>query len=527
MGIFNPYKHTHDIPFTLDIEDDTVDDGVLKAQPYNTPRGLTGAAQRIDLSKRNNQPIRKTSLAWQHAAFDYMDRVGELQSVALLIAHLVSRAMLFAAVVRDPSSIPVAAEELLLHNNREKEPDLDFACEIAIEALAELFAEGQSTMLDRLALNLFVVGECYLLKMSNWTVASIDEIVRGDPNRLRRSRVLDDGTGAAGGIPIPRNSYLARLWRPHPRWYNDPFSSVLGVLDQLEMVVLFDQQMRHIARQRMGAGIITIPNNFSSSTEKSIYEALAEATQSPIEDESSAATVTPLLFLKPPNTAGVVGDDIQYTEIGRKIDKELIEASSNSIGRVITGLDIPTDVVTGLSGIRYSNALVTSDALVKSHLEPLIILICDLITNAYLKPILRKNKIPARIANQIVTWYNPSNIVTRPDKSTAANEGLDRNVISGKAWRNARGFTELDKPSGQEILQRIAVTRSRATLAPNEVDEILKTIDPEVFQNIPTPPPGQLVRPTPAPAEDTTGKNPTKPSSSGGTIPQGGTMPPR
>lgn len=530
MGFKNPFKYHEDYiagPAIEEVEIDG-DQGLLLAKPYNTPRGLVGAAQRIDLSKRNSQPIRKSSLAWQHAAFDYLDRVGELQSVALLIAHLVSRAMLFAAVVRDPSSIPVAAEELLLHDNREKEPELDLACEIAIEALAELFADGQSAMLDRLALNLFTVGECYLLKMNSWTVASIDEIVRGDPNRLRRSRVLDDGTGSSGGIPIPKNAYIARLWRPHPRWYNDPFSSVLGVLDQLEMVVLFDQQMRHIARQRLGAGIITVPSNFSTVDGKSIYEALAEATQQPIEDESSASTVTPLLYLKPPDFK----DDIKWTEIGRKIDKELLEASGNAIGRVITGLDIPTDVVTGLSGIRYSNALVTSDALVKSHLEPLIILICDLINTSYLRPILKRNKISPKIANQVVTWYNPSNIVTRPDKSAAANEGLDRYVISGKAWRNARGFTELDKPEGKEILERIAVTRSRATLATNEVDAVLRTIDPETFQDIPVPPPPvqPATAPTKTPVDETGGKpdkNISKPSSSGGTIPQGGTMPPR
>lgn len=504
----------------------------LQAAGYNSPRALTGAAERINLQQAAKVTQQKRSMQWQHAAFDYFDRVGELQSVGLLVAHLVSRAMIYAAVVKDPSAVPVDAEGLIENPDPERNPELDAACEIAIEALAELFADGQSGILDRIAMNLFVVGECYLANVNKvWTVASIDELRIGNPTRLRRTQ--SPSGNDANGIILPNNTFVTRLWRPHPRWYNDPFSSVLGVLDQLEMVVLFDQTMRHLARQRMNAGIITIDNNITTADNKSMYEAVTEFTQQAIEDESSGATVTPLLLLKPPSAANANGGSfIEWTEVGRKIDDQLLKASQFAIDRVITGLDVPKDSVSSMQGVRYSNAIVSSDALLRTHIEPLIILVCDLITTAYLKPIFRKNKISAKVANQVVAWYNPANIVTRPDKSTAANEGMDRHVISAKAWRSARGFTELDAPSGAEILTRIAVERARLTLPPQDTDDILRSIDPKVFpkkiafdQNgVPVKTDTTLKPTTETPSNDV---NAPKPSSSGGPVPQGGTMPPR
>lgn len=504
----------------------------LQAAAYGSPRAITGAAERINLQQASKVTQQSRSKQWQHAAFDYFDRVGELQSVGLLVAHLVSRAMIYAAVVKDPSAIPVAAEGLIENPDSNLDAELERACNIAIEALAELFADGQSGILDRIAMNLFVVGECFLLNVNKkWTVASIDELRMGNPTKLRRSQ-SSATNGEANGITLPTNTFLTRLWRPHPRWYNDPFSSVLGVLDQLEMVVLFDQTMRHLARQRMNAGIITMDSNITTADNKSIYEAVTEYTQQAIEDESSGATVTPLILLKPPSAANANGGSfIEWTEVGRKIDDQLLKASQFAIDRVITGLDVPKDSVSSMAGVRYSNAIVSSDALLRTHIEPLIILVCDLITVAYLKPILRKNKISARIANQVVAWYNPANIVTRPDKSTAANEGMDRHVISAKAWRNARGFTELDAPSGEEILTRIAMERARLTLPPQDTDAILRNIDPKIFPKIVFDQNGVPVKADntlhPTTETPTSDKNVPKPSSSGGPVPQGGTMPPR
>ena len=119
----------------------------------------------------------------------------------------------------------------------------------------------------------------------------------------------------------------------------------------------------------------------------------------------------------------------------------------------------------------------------RAHIEPLVLLIVDCLTTAYLKPRLLKECTTdgeKEVAERFVVWADTSAIVTRPDKSQAADTGYDRFVLSAEAWRRTRGFVETDAPDEDEILTRLAV--EKATIPPELATVLLERLHPEFFE---------------------------------------------
>jgi hypothetical protein len=70
--------------------------------------------------------------------------------------------------------------------------------------------------------------------------------------------------------------------------------------------------------------------------------------------------------------------------------------------------------------------------------------------------------------------------VTRPDRSQAANEGYADYLLSGDAWRRARGFSDEDKPDLDEIIFRLAL--EKATIPPDMAAQLLESIHPTFWE---------------------------------------------
>lgn len=513
-----------------------------EAVVYNHPRAIVAASNVIDLRKSRHVELRR-SLDWQTAAWNYYDQVGELKYAFNLIAQIVSRALVYPAIIEDTSEVPLDAHSILKKiESQAGETGTRTAAAIraAETAIRDLTNSGQSELLRLFALNLAIPGECYLVREGErWIVASIDEIIPGTPPRIRHQRA-SAGPDSQSHL-LPENTYLARIWRSHPRWSGEADSSMLGVLDQVEKLVLFDQVMRTLSRSRLSAGIVYIPTGISPADGKPLHEAINEATINPIEDESVDYTVTPLLLSGPPE----VGKEIKRIDLAREVDENLMAMSENAIERMLAGLDIPKNVVTGMEETRYSNALIIDDSLYKAHIEPLVLMICDALTSAFLRPALRKAGVTEDLVSKFVVWYNPSAIVTRPDRSSAANEGYDRHLLSGAAWRRARGYSDLDAPDEDETLRRLAL--EKAQIPPDIATTLIESLHPKFFadqrrenqaaagipgdvadllsgegaasqSNAEAPPTAQ------APATES---SQTTSERDGGEISQGGTLPPR
>lgn len=453
-----------------------VPDGTpAEAIGYETPRAMTAGVEPLDITKRQDKL--RQSQAWQTAAVGYADQIGEIKYAFGLTANVVSRARFYAGLIDNNDEPPVDVEAFLQSvesvESEQHATNMLEAAKIADEAIRDLFRGGQARLTRILALNLQVTGEAYLFDNQGiWDVASVKEITWGDPPRLNRSK-YGVRQGQASGVPLKQGAYVARVFREHAIYADDADSNMLGVLDSCEQVVLFDQMMRTITRSRMSAPVWVLPSGTVTLNGKPIDEAMRELVQGPIEDESSLYTIAPLLLQTPDDK------EIKQVELGRKVDEGMISLQENYLQRIFDGLDIPKDMVSGMEGVRYSNALAVNDNFYKGHVEPLIVLISDILTYAYLRPMLHKAGVSPEVLERFVVWYNPAAIVTRPDRSASADTGYTKKLIGGTAWRRAHGYSEHDAPTPDELLRQLAL--ERAVIPPDMSPALIEMLNPEFF----------------------------------------------
>lgn len=453
-----------------------VPDGIrASAVEYSAPRAMTAGVEQLDLNKAKDR--RYKAQPWQDAAWAYSKQIGEIKYAFGLTANISSRARFYAGIIDNNDEAPVDVETFLkdvesIESEHHATALMD-AAKIADEAIRDLFRGGQARLTRILAWNLQAVGECFLLDNHGiWDIASINEVKWGDPTRLQRSK-YGERQGQSVGVPLKQGAYIARVYREDAQYAADADSNMVGVLDSCEQVVLFDQMMRTITRSRLSAPVWTVPSGTVALNGKPIDEAIRELVQQSIEDESSLYTIAPLILQLPENTK------IEQVELGRKVDEAMVSLQENYLQRILDGLDIPKDMVSGLEGIRYSNALAVNDNFYKGHIEPLIVLISDILTYAYLRPMLHKAGIAPEIIERFVVWYNPAAIVTRPDRSASADTGHAKGIISDAAWRRAHGYSEHDAPDDDEVLRHLAI--SRAVIPPDMSPALIESLNPEFF----------------------------------------------
>jgi len=487
------------------------------AVSYNSPRSLTASATQIRVNdKAEYEQFRSRraagSSAWQTEAWEYYDAIGEVKYAFNLVASIVSRIRIFAASVDDPSQtpVPVKMSEII-------DPRLAAAAERALKRLDSAYG-GQAGLLKDAALNLSVAGECYLVQMperpgygipESWDIKSVDEVLvdqRGAFKIIgRREQQSTNGSQSStqnvGAMNLNEKSFVGRIWRSHPRFSDEADSSLRGILDLCAELLLLNRTFRATARSRLNAGALYLPDGLSvaaqgdgnfpydeddemnpgftvEEAEDEFEDQLIDAMTTPIRDEESASAVVPLIIRGPAE----LGDKIKQFKFERSFDPALAERSDRVLERIMQGIDVPKDVVTGLANVKYSNALQIDESLYKAHIEPLMLLIADALTVVYLRPYLLATGYTLAEVERIVVWYDPSAVSTRNDRATDADAGFDRGAVSYETWRRAHGFSAADAPSANEMA--IRMVKEKGIITPELTEAMLGALAPEVLQAI-------------------------------------------
>jgi hypothetical protein len=230
----------------------------------------------------------------------------------------------------------------------------------------------------------------------------------------------------------------------------------------------------------------------------------------PIRDEDSASAVVPLIIRGPAE----LGDKIKQFKFERSFDPALAQRADRVLERILQGLDVPKDIVTGLANVKYSNALQIDESLYKAHIEPLMLLIADALTVVYLRPALISSGFTEEDVKKIVVWYDPSQVATRNDRAADADSGFDKMAISYETWRHAHGFSNQDAPDAKEIAIRMMI--EKGAISPELTQAMIAALAPDVMKSVreaqqadsvaPVPPEVQQIleqqgTPAPVPAE--------------------------
>ena len=492
---------------------------------YNTPRALTAAATQMKIGDRSEAEQFKNrraaaSSAWQQEAWEYYDAIGEVKYAFNLVASVVSRIRLYPAVVSNPAESPSPIRNVEAFDQR-----IVAAAERALARLDSAYG-GQAGLLRDAALNLQVTGECYLSQIpqrpsdgtpESWDIRSVDEITvdtRGNVVIAPRRELKTMGGGAQKGVYLlPKGAFIGRIWKAHPRFSEEADSSMRGILDLCAELLLLNRTFRATARSRLNAGALYLPDglsvaanpdpDFPYSDSDGIYDGptpeeledefedqLMDAMTTPIKDEDSASAVVPLIIRGPAE----LGDKIKQFKFERSFDPMLAARADRVLERIMQGLDVPKDIVSGLANVKYSNALQIDESLYKAHIEPLMLLIADALTVVYLRPYLLANGFTEPEVERIVVWYDPSQVATRNDRAADADMGFDKMAISYETWRRTHGFSEAEAPSPTEITLRMLIEKGMIT--PELTEAMLGVVAPDVMEKIRGA--AQAAQPTPA-----------------------------
>lgn len=497
---------------------------------YNTPRTLTAAAAQVKTNDKGEFEQFKarrsaSSSAWQAEAWEYYDAIGEIKYAFNLVASVVSRIRIFAAAVDDPSQSPVPVDE-----SRVVERNLAAAAQRALNRLNSAYG-GQPGLLKDAALNLAVAGECYLVQMparrgtgepESWDIRSVDEVIvdpRGMYNVIGRREQAQGGKMSGGVQPLGNKAFVGRIWRSHPRFSDEADSSLRGLLDLCAELLLLNRTFRATARSRLNAGALYLPDGLSvaaqgdpeypydsedgigpgitaEEAEDEFEEQLIDAMTTPIRDEESASAVVPLIIRGPSE----LGDAIKQFKFERSFDPALAQRADRVLERILQGLDVPKDVVTGLANVKYSNALQIDEALYKAHIEPLMLLIVDALTVVYLRPYLLANGYSEDEVDRITVWYDPSAVSTRNDRASDADAGFDRGAVSYDTWRRAHGFSDQDAPTPNEVALRMLT--ERGVLTPELTEAMLAAVSPDMMNAVRGAQQASSVAPLPQEVQD-------------------------
>jgi len=138
-------------------------------------------------------------------------------------------------------------------------------------------------------------------------------------------------------------------------------------------LLLLNRTFRATARSRLNAGALYLPDGLSVASqgdpanypydsedgigagftaeeaEDEFEEQLMDAMTTPIRDEESASAVVPLIIRGPAELGGA----IKQFKFERSFDPALAERSDRVLERILQGLDVPKDVITGLANVKY------------------------------------------------------------------------------------------------------------------------------------------------------------------------------
>ena len=353
----------------------------------------------------------------------------------------------------------------------------------AADAVARLAGGigGQAQLMRLMGVHYNVAGEGWLVGQTDEDGEEIRSVYSADELRVNNGVYqLKVGEGSRSWIPLGDDIMVVRFWRPDEQFSyraSSIASHALGAMAELDLInkriiaetvsrlasnglILYDQDRLSYSQLANPEGA-DAPDPFA--------QIMVEIASRGIKDPQSAeAALKMMVGVRLGDATDVkLSDVIHVLDLSNPIDDKLIPQRESAIRRLATALDLPSDVLLGVSGMNHWGAAQVEESGIKLHIAPDAETICHALTKGYLTPVLRAggDSLTGPNGGRIVVWYDPSEIVLRPDKSEHAMQAYDRMEINGKAYRREIGLSEADKPTDSEIddMTELLVRRASAT----------------------------------------------------------------
>lgn len=419
-------------------------------------RTITAAAQ--VLNGRNIKRSSKTNgkgLPWQVASWEYYDEIGEFSWAAELLATHVSKVQLVAAKISSGAEPIILTGEEYEEDGETRQPSqIEKDAADLVRGIAGGTA-GQQQLLYRGAIHEIVAAESYIVIRVDpeggdpkWEAYSNEEI-----RAANGTWQINDGTEK---YELTEEDILVRVWRPHPKRRSQPRSSSLPLLPILAEIKGLTQAIgARIDSRLAGAGVLFVPESMTMLTSASadieagedpFVAELIDAMLTPIRDRDSAAAVVPIVVRVPDDSIGKV-QHIRFEITGKA---EEAAARLDAIGRLATTQDLPREQVTGMGDMNHWGTWQADEATVKGPVATLAAIFAHAFTVGYFRAALLELGHPKEAVDELIVWYDLTELIQRPDRSKQATEARDRGDLGQGAYLREIGFDDSDAPTEED-----------------------------------------------------------------------------
>lgn len=428
---------------------------------------ITAAATRL-ITGKNGKATGAGGSGSSSLAWDFFDTVPEVGTYADWCSNAMSGARLFAGKMGSDGEILPGSDDTR-----------------ASQLVASIAGgpAGQSILLGDAGTQLAVAGDMWIvivpdtesddMASDRWVVLSTEEVTvqRGKLKAIIDGEELDIPEYNPDVPPDPGAPVYFRVWKPSPRRHALATSPVIRSLVILEELRLLNAAVAAIARSRItGRGILLIPAGTrfpvqpgQDQAEDSLLDTFIEVASTAIREPESAAATVPIVLELPGDLIG----DVKWLQFTSEFDAMALQLRDEAIRRFATGADVPAEVLMGLGDASHWGAwAITAEAL-RMGAEPKLGLVCDGLTNEWLRPILEAEG--EADADEWMVWYDTSGLRSSSNKGASALEAYKQGLISGDAARRELGFTEADAPGSDGTNGPVlATTDGRDGLPVNE-----------------------------------------------------------
>lgn len=451
------------------------------------------AAATIISPKRSMNPKYES---WQEQLWDYYDRLGELESGVTWRSNAMSRVRLLAAEVQPSGGEPIPVDE---------GPAAD-----AVMRLAGGIG-GQAQLLKQSTIHLSVPGVGWLVgevdresgepqldengKMmpddEQWMIRSADELRVSSRPGVEGRRVFEvrEGESSTSYRQLSADSLVVRVWDPHPRYAWEPDSAARHAMNDLaELDAVNKRIMAQIMSRLASNGILLYDKerlsvvgpkqNDENDKTDPFARVLVEVASRAMKDPASPEALIPIPIghqlqdLRDVDVRNLLVH-ISFSDL---VDDKLLNLRESAIKKLASSLDMPAEILLGMSGMNHWGAWQIEESGIKIHIAPVAELICHSLTRGFLVPTLKAGGHQLRGPNggRIIVWYDPSEITQRPDRSANAIRLADRLWLKAETAVREAGFDESDMPDQKELDYMVALLQARGITmgsAPDQPDE--------------------------------------------------------
>lgn len=472
---------------------------------------------------------------WQKEAWDFYHAMGEYWYGVTWKASAMSRVRLVAAKLS-----PGGDEPEILRDDQVDDPGEGTSTgpnaettlpkskltdqDRQVVQIVERFGGGiggQARIMKSLTVQLTVPGEGFVigeqkplddsgieLTEPEWSVKSGDEIRRKDRGNTKKSptRLLARiGPGVArpesqyevrveenSWVPLSGESIICRVWNPDDQFHWRALSASLAALPILREIDLYNRRIIADLISRLASnGLLIIPQEatfpvnpeFKDAPDPFVAELIDIASKG-IKNPGSASAAIPI----PIKVPSALVDKFVHLTFAAAFEVGILDARDRAIKRLATTLDMPEEVLTGVTNVNHWTAWQIDESGIKIHIAPTAEIIVDALTKGYLSPTMEVLNIPpvAADGSRYVIWYDVSELTAKPDLGDAADAAHADGSISDAAYRREKGFSESDAPDEEQLQKQIM-----RFLAFQGNTQAITTLFPALTEAMtPPPPPG-------------------------------------